>query len=243
MLANRRANGDKPSTRRGESIVYVLKSRYYVLGVALLAAALVLALAPVAQTGVSPTCFNRALTDVGTSFPDSIIGDPQSPNDNDNPNDVINGLGGDDPLIRGEGDFGGTPEGGVDYLCGGAGNEGLIDGADKSDFVMGGKGDDVVDGDNFPSPFGDFLMGEVGNDTHTGGQGDDTIRGGRGDDMVDVGAGTVPEGADNIKTGAGDDTINGVDDGSVDRIKCGTGEDTVTAGPEDIVAANCEDVS
>lgn len=225
--------------------MYVLKSRYYVIGVALLAAALVLALAPVAQTGIpsTPTCFNRALTDVGTAGPDSLIGDPQTVGDNDNPNDVINGLGGDDPLIRGEADFSGMPEGGVDYLCGGKGDEGLIDGADKSDFVMGGEGDDVVDGDNFPSEFGDLLMGEEGNDTHTGGQGDDTIRGGPGDDMVDVGSGTVPEGADNIKTGAGDDTINGVDDGSVDTIKCGTGTDTVTAGSEDIVADNCENVT
>ena len=196
-----------------------------------------------------PKCFGDPVTDGNfgaTEGPDNIIRDPQAFGDNDNPNDVINGLGGADTLIRGEGDFGGTPEGGVDKLCGGDGNDGLIDGADKSDKsdksdkVRGDAGDDIVDGDNFPSPFGDILRGDSGDDTLTGGQGNDNSEGGTGDDMIDVGAGTVAEGADNIKGGRGDDTINGVDDGSVDKIDCGKGQDTVTAGPEDRVAGNCE---
>lgn len=225
--------------------MYVLKSRYYVLGVALLAAALVVALAPIAQSGEQQTCFNRAVNIPGTSGPDVIIGDPQTVGDTDNPNDVIHGFGGQDN-IRGEGDFGGNPEGGVDYICGGQGDDPFMDGADKKDFIMGGDGNDLLDGDNFPSPFGDFLMGEKGNDTFTGGQGDDTIRGGPGDDMIDNaagGQGTPSAGRDNIAANGGNDTINEANDGSRDTIECGPGNDTVMADNEDDVSSDCENVT
>lgn len=222
--------------------MYVLKSRYYVLGVALLAAALVVALAPIAQSGEQQTCFNRAVNIPGTSGPDVIIGDPQTVGDTDNPNDVIHGFGGQDN-IRGEGDFGGNPEGGVDYICGGQGDDPFMDGADKKDFIMGGDGNDLLDGDNFPSPFRDFLFGNSGDDTFTGGQGNDHIEGGSGGDMVDVGAGTVNAGADNVASGRGNDTINEAGDGAVDTINCGSGRDTVTADANDNVSRNCEDVT
>lgn len=231
--------------------MYVMRGRYVsgvMFGAALLAAALlVVTMAPAAEGGQSTaTCMGKPVKDGNfgaTSGPDVIVGNPQTALDTANTNDVINGLGGSDN-IRGEGDFGGTPEGGIDRICGGGGDDGLLDGADKSDRVAGGPGDDIVDGDNFPSPFGDTLGGNDGDDTLTGGQGKDNSNGGKGADLIDVGTGTVAAGKDTIKGGPGDDTINGVESPSrPDDINCGGGDDTVTAGPNDRVAKNCENVT
>ncbi len=175
---------------------------------------------------------------VGTQGPDTIAGQFQSEG---GARDGIKTFGGDD-TVRGEADFSGTPEGNRNFICLGGGAD-VADGADKADKIMGGAGNDTLDGDNFPSLFGDTLIGNSGNDTFTGGQGNDRIVGGSGGDMVDVGAGTVNAGADNVSSGRGNDTINEAGDGRVDTINCGSGNDTVTADANDNVARNCESVT
>lgn len=234
--------------------MYVMRGRYLfgvVFGAALLASALlVVTMAPTAQSqgteGVpSATCFGSPVTDGNfgaTSGPDVLTGNPQVITDTADPDDVINGLGGDD-TIRGEIDFSGTPPGGEDKLCGGPGDDPFIDGGDKSDKIDGGQGDDVLDGDNFPSPFSDVLKGRDGDDTFTGGQGNDKIKGGAGNDMIDVGTSTVSEGADTINAGPGDDTINAMEEpAKKDKVNCGSGEDTVISDGSDKIADNCENV-
>ena len=55
--------------------------------------------------------------------------------------------------------------------------------------------------------------------------------------------GTVNAGADTIRAGRGNDTINEAGDGARDTIDCGKGTDTVTADSNDRVARNCETVN
>lgn len=181
--------------------------------------------------GDAGTCFGRDVTIAGTNGPDAIVGTFGT--------DVIKTFDGDD-TVRGEADFAGAPEGGTDYICLGDGDD-VADGADKVDFINGGPGNDILDGDNFPSPFGDTLIGGTGDDTFTGGQGDDTISGGPGNDMVDIGTGTVNQGADTVNAGSGDDLINEALDGSIDDINAGPGNDTCIVDAADEVE-NCETV-
>lgn len=95
--------------------MYVLKGRYYLIGVVMLvAAALVLTVAPAAKTGAPEKCFGKAPTLTGDSADNVLSG-----SDGDTPPtfDVIVGLGGKDTI---EGD----PEetgGERDYICGGKG--------------------------------------------------------------------------------------------------------------------------
>lgn len=199
--------------------------RRYLGGIALvavLAALMVLAVVPKAY-GQTAKCFGKAATIEGTQGPDTIPGTFGS--------DVIVSFAGQD-LVRGDADFSGTPEGGKDFICLGKGDD-TADGADKTDRIKGGPGDDTLDGDNFPSTFRDFLYGQTGDDTFTGGQGGDVIRGSSGGDTIDVGQGTVNAGADNVKAGRGNDTINEAGDGAVDTIDCGLGLDTVIADAND----------
>jgi Ca2+-binding RTX toxin-like protein len=55
-------------------------------------------------------------------------------------------------------------------------------------------------------------------------------------------------GADTIRSNAGNDYINSDDStlvfaGSVDRVYCGAGTDTVDADFEDVISASCETVN
>ncbi|GAA6187460.1 Hint domain-containing protein [Litorivita sp. NS0012-18] len=72
-------------------------------------------------------------------------------------------------------------------------------GADYTNHIYGGGGDDTIDGRGSD----DLLYGEDGNDSILGGTGNDTIDGGIGDDSINSGAG-----ADLIGGGDGDDTIS-----------------------------------
>ncbi len=218
--------------------------RTYFGASAFVAAALLVVLltaAPKAQSQENrATCFGKKVEqeNKGTGGPDVINGQFA---EEGGKRDAIKTFGGDD-IVRGEADFSGTPEGNIDLICLGKGDD-VADGADKADKIKGGKGDDTLDGDNFPSPFGDTLIGNRGADTFTGGQGRDTIRGGKGPDTIDMGSGTtVNAGADRVFGGRGDDTINEFGDGARDTINCGGGEDTVFADENDRVANNCENV-
>jgi len=90
---------------------------------------------------------------------------------------------------------------GVDTITGGAGN----------DLVLGGDGDDQLDGEADL----DRVEGEAGNDVVNGGDGNDVVVGGAGNDVVLGGNGndrlvedTLPNGADDLQGGAGDDTVD-----------------------------------
>lgn len=211
-------------------------------GVAMLAALLLALVAaimamPTAQSQSSVSCLGVRVEpqNVGTQGPDVIDGQFRM---DGGARDGIKTFGGND-TVRGEADFSETPEGNRDFICLDRGND-TADGADKIDHIAGGRGDDILDGDNFPSPFRDFLFGMNGEDTHTGGQGDDIIRGGKQADDIDVGTGTVNAGADDVNGNRGADTINEAGDGAVDTVNGGPGTDTCIVDPTDNVT-NCEE--
>ncbi|MDB9862585.1 clostripain-related cysteine peptidase [Litorivicinus sp.] len=139
--------------------------------------------------------------------------------------DVLDGDAGDDEILAGAG---------ADTIEGGAGN----------DLLYGGAGDDVITDDDLTTTHGQYIYGEGGNDTITGGgridggDGDDTITvtatgdnvwhsrvdGGAGDDTI-----IVPEGreAGEIFSGAGNDTLT-LSASTVHHIGTGEGDDNVT---------------
>jgi Ca2+-binding RTX toxin-like protein len=155
-----------------------------------------------------------------------------------------NGDEGDDMLAGGDGD---------DLLDGGFGSDTITGGAGDDELIGGDTPGD--------SPGKDDVAGEAGNDLLTGGNSsrfqrggdteDDDVDGGDGTDTLDWGARQVavtvdlanpaPDGADgekdrltsieNVNTGGGDDTIVGVETGSV--IDPGGGADAVTGGAGD----------
>lgn len=75
-----------------------------------------------------------------------------------------------------------------------------IDGTPLDDILIGGIGNDTMNG--FDG--NDFLSGELGNDTLNGGNGNDTLLGGDGTDTLNGGAGN-----DILHGGTGADTMNG----------------------------------
>ncbi|MEP0991294.1 MAG: cadherin-like domain-containing protein [Tateyamaria sp.] len=144
---------------------------------------------------------------------------------------------GSNPLFPGDP----RPDNGRDTVDGGEGDD-LIFGADDDDVLLGGAGQDTIDGeiDN------DFIDGGIGDDSLLGGQGNDTIEGGDGQDFIDGG-----RNADVLSGGAGDDTILGDNGADVinggegnDFIDGGTGDDTLNgdAGDDSILGATGDDV-
>jgi Ca2+-binding RTX toxin-like protein len=101
-----------------------------------------------------------------------------------------------------------------DVLRGLAGNDDLY-GLDDDDVLRGGAGRDRLYGGEDD----DILYGDDGNDTLVGGKDENRYYGGRGDD-----------------------TVKARND-EEERINCGAGVDTVTADSEDVIAADCENVS
>ena len=90
-----------------------------------------------------------------------------------------------------------------------------VDGDEGNDTLIGGWGDDILNGGQDD----DEIAGALGNDVINGGTGNDTIRGDEGDDSI-VGR----DGTDSIDGGSGNDTVIG-DDGN-DQIVGGPGADT-----------------
>ncbi len=182
---------------------------------------------------------------------DSIIGGHGSDeiygNDGD---DWINA--GDSALLWGQApdDTDPVPENGLDFVDGGAGND-TIFGQDDDDTLLGGTGDDLIDGgiddDLIDGGEGhDSLLGGDGNDTILGGAGNDTIDGGRNADSIDGGAGhdvlTGGNGSDTLMGGDGDDVIDGGTGGDLlsgdaghDTILGSSGRDTIDGGSGDDV--------
>ena len=104
---------------------------------------------------------------------------------------IINGLGGNDTLVGGEG---------VDSIAGGTG-------ADRLD---GALGDDALTGD----AGNDVLLGNDGNDTLSGGADADTLTGGSGDDQLSGGAGSDVFVFSTSLANNGVDTVAGFDVGA-----------------------------
>ena len=103
--------------------------------------------------------------------------------------------------------------------------------------LLGGRGDDVLEGDAFLlsgliGGTNDILVGHEGNDTLSGGGGDDTLKGNDGNDRLfgqssdDLLQGSI--GSDILEGGAGNDTLYG-NEGS-DLFRGGGGNDTLSGG-------------
>ncbi len=102
--------------------------------------------------------------------------------------DRIEGNGGDDVALGGEGDDILTDLSGADVLKGGPGDD-AIDMGMGDDISMGGDGQDFINGganDNepFAGPGNDFVIGGQGGDVVFGDGGDDWIQGGTGQDLL-----------------------------------------------------------
>lgn len=148
----------------------------------------------VSSHAVTPTCFGKPATIVGTEGPDTLVGQGGV-------SDVIYAAGGNDYISGGEfyGDED-VPGNAPDLLCGGPGAD-HVSGSPGNDKLNGGDGDDRVDGANGA----DLEQGNVGNDRigqgsfadadsasdiSKGGEGNDVINGGWGQDKLygDAGA-------------------------------------------------------
>lgn len=136
--------------------------------------------------------------------------------------------------------------GGNDYFDGGSGNDTIL-GGDDDDVAFGGTGDDTIYGESG----NDRLDGGWGTDMLDGGLGDDCLEGGRGDDTITdyygnniiFGDAAVQSdiliGSDNdtIRTGWGNDWIDGQDGnddirslGGDNEVMGGTGNDEIRTG-------------
>ncbi len=154
-------------------------------------------------------------------------------------NDTISGWGfGSQPSERNylRGDEGSDSVRGSSYfddINGNMGND-TCAGASGSDWVVGGKDDDILYGDFAPgddllrnpslnlTPGDDIVYGNMGNDTCFGGAGADIVRGGQGDDSVSGEAGadwlSGDRGNDTLAGGAGADTFNFFTGAGGDRV-------------------------
>ena len=128
----------------------------------------------------------------------------------------IEGLGGNDRIITGNG---------ADSISGGTGDD-VISGQGGADTIDGGDGDDVILGGDGA----DSLVGSAGADDIDGGEGIDTLLGGEGNDVLKGGAhndtldGGV--GADDLSGGDGNDEIRTQTNESVsDIIRGNAGND------------------
>ncbi len=161
----------------------------------------------------------------GSSASDRITGD-------DRANHLV-GVGGSDTLIGG-----GAPDGEIDVLEGGLGNDRLESGvasysaatagvtADLAIMVSQntvGAGTDLFVGITglIGSSFADSLRGGTGDDLLDGGSGKDSLTGLQGADSIDGGGGS-----DDMKGGAGEDRLSG--GGGGDSLLGGEGADVLT---------------
>ncbi|NUR05510.1 MAG: heme peroxidase [Nocardioidaceae bacterium] len=135
----------------------------------------------------------------------------------------------DPPGINGQGVYNGTD--GADKVVGGNdndtvwgdGGDDVVDGYFGDDVVLGGAGDDRVT----DAGGADVLRGGPGDDALDAGIGDDIVQGGDGKDLIDGGQNDnetfAGEGDDFIRAGEGADAVFG--DGGDDWIEGGSGQD------------------
>lgn len=122
---------------------------------------------------------------------------------------IVEGTGGSDVLVAGDG---------KDMLEGGAGDDTLLAGG-GNDMVDAGAGNDrVVAGDG-----NDIVEGGSGNDALMGGAGNDTLHGGAGNDVLNGGSGN-----DTLNGGAGNDVLTGGSGADTFVFAAGSGRDVVT---------------
>ncbi|MBX3415297.1 MAG: hypothetical protein KF708_21610 [Pirellulales bacterium] len=154
-----------------------------------------------------------------------------------------------DDLLRGEfpGAAGDGAEGN-DSILGGPGNDRIEgDGAEGGeDTLRGGPGDDTILGDasDGAEGRGDSIFGDEGDDQLFGHHGNDRIDGGDGHDLITGGDGS--EGNDTLLGGAGDDILSGgsgkdslVGGDGRDLLIGGVGLDTLAGnGGEDLLIAD-----
>jgi len=112
----------------------------------------------------------------------------------------------------------------------------------ENNYIFAGNGDDTVRGSQAnSSSFGDFIYGDLGNDTLFGFGGRDHLYGGDGNDILDGGEGNDylqgdngndtlwgGEGRDYLSGGNGNDILNGGEDH--DELQGGWGNDTLDGG-------------
>lgn len=110
-----------------------------------------------------------------------------------------------------------------DRLFGGRGND-VIYGEEGDDRILGGEGDDTIHG----GVGNDYASGDDGDDTLYLGDGDDKGSGDEGDDRLFGEAG-----ADRLNGGKGDDLLDGGED--ADTIDGGDDADTIIGGRGDVV--------
>lgn len=128
----------------------------------------------------------------------------------------MNGGGGNDLILGGDG---------VDRVNGGAGNDTLLGGL-GADHLNGSDGDDLIyahASDAFDDTATHELFGGAGNDSIHGAAGVDTIAGGTGDDVADGG-----DGDDFVFGEVGDDRLNG--GAGADLVLGGVGNDVLNGG-------------
>ena len=152
-------------------------------------------------------CFGRPATITGTEGEDELEGTSGS--------DVIVAKGGPDDIYG---------RGGNDFICAGAGEKEVPDEEmggtyTVGDYVVGGAGDDRVDG----GPDRDVLVGNDGDDELIGGEGSATLEGDDGSDLL-----TGGDEIDDFDADQGADIIEAL--GGADRIDSGRGHDTIDAG-------------
>lgn len=101
-------------------------------------------------------------------------------------------------------------------------DDGTGGGAGADDYIVGGRGDDVLAGGQGD----DTIFGRGGDDSLEGGRGEDTLYGGAGDDRLEGG-----HGDDTLLGGSGDDTLEGGQ--GDDTLVGGRGDDTLEGGQGD----------
>ncbi len=157
---------------------------------------------------------------------------------------VVDGAGGDDTLVGGDGAawlFGGPGEDsittgeGATAAYGGDGDDAIsaaaartgafIDGGAGDDTLTGGPGNDIIEGGSHgAAPAGsddDVIEGGAGDDLLRGGYGADVIRGGAGDDVIDH-HGRIEEREEEVRRVFSDHI-----DGAADVLDGGPGNDTL----------------
>ncbi len=165
------------------------------------------------ENGPPPTCQGLAATHVGNASGNVINGTPGS--------DVVVSGSGDDTINTGDGDDRVCSDAGADEIDAGLGNDTVFGGPD-ADTVRGGGNDDTLLGNagaGDTNDVGDLIVGGPGNDHLDGWVGDDTLVGGPGDDAlrgeagVDLASfspsatGVTADLAANTATGEGNDTF------------------------------------
>lgn len=132
--------------------------------------------------------------------------------------DGLQGGSGDDHLVGNDRPNGLDGMAGTDLLEGAGGGDAIRGGDGSRNVVLGGSGDDSVDGSTLR-----------GWSVIEGGLGDDSLYGGAGPDMVDGGAGV-----DQMAGNGGADTVR-ARDGNIERITCSNGLSGRYAGDRAVI--------